>query len=55
MTPGKKANEKGLKISDVARQTDTSLQTLSNWNKHKPKLFNVVLEGCKATKGAQDE
>jgi hypothetical protein len=28
--------------------TGTSLQTLANWHRNKPKLFAVVLAGCKS-------
>jgi hypothetical protein len=47
MTPSQQAKAKGLKsLSEVSRMTDTSLQTLNNWAKSKPKLFNIILEGC---------
>jgi len=46
MTASQLAKRMGIKsLTEVSEQTDTSLQTLINWSKHKPKLFNVVLLG----------
>ena len=46
MTASQLAKRMGLKsLTEVSEHTDTSLQTLINWSKHKPKLFNVVLLG----------
>jgi hypothetical protein len=48
MTPSQQAKETGLKsLSQVSELTGVSLQTLTNWHKHKPLLFNVVCMGCK--------
>jgi len=49
MTPSQKAKDAGLKsLSQVSRLTGQSPQTLDNWAKNKPKLFNIVLLGCLA-------
>ena len=46
MTASQQAKRMGLKsLTEVAQHTDTSLNTLINWHKNKPKLFNVVLLG----------
>lgn len=47
MTPSQKAKAKGLKsLSQVSEITGVSKQTLSNWAKNKPDLFDTVLAGC---------
>lgn len=52
-TPAEQAKAEGLKnLSVVSEMTGQSLQTLSNWAKHKPELFRIVLLGCKADLGA---
>ena len=49
MTASKRTKELGLKsLTQVSELTGQSLQTLINWHKNKPKLFKVVLLGCKA-------
>jgi hypothetical protein len=49
MTPSQQAKQAGLKsLSQVSELTGASLQTLTNWHKHKPLLFNVVCMGCLA-------
>jgi hypothetical protein len=49
MKPSEKCKSEGLKsLSQVAEMTGQSLQTLGNWAKNKPKLFKIVLRGCKA-------
>ena len=49
MTASKKAKELGLKsLTQVSELTGQSLQTLTNWFKDKPELFEVVLIGCAA-------
>jgi len=51
VTPAKKAKSKGLKgLSEVSSITKQSPQTLSNWSKNKPELFDVILMGCVAVK-----
>lgn len=47
MTPSQQAKAAGLKsLTEVSNQTGVSLQTLTNWHKHKPRLFAVVVKGC---------
>jgi len=57
MTPSQQAKAAGLKsLSQVRDMLGTnknghpmvSLQTLSNWHKHKPELFKAVIAGCVA-------
>lgn len=63
MSPSRQAKASGLKSLTQASQLlgtkpdgmpVVSLQTLTNWHKHKPKLFAVVLAGCKALNDHQD-
>lgn len=58
MTPSQSAKAAGLKsLSQVRDMLGTnknghpmvSLQTLTNWHKNKPLLFEVVIAGCVAT------
>jgi len=52
MTPSQQAKAEGLKsLSQVADLSGVKLRTLDNWHKNKPKLFNIVLQGCKAVLG----
>jgi hypothetical protein len=47
MTPSQQAKAVGLKsLAQAQEMTGQSRQTLTNWHKHKPKLFAVVLAGC---------
>jgi len=55
MTPSQQAKAAGLKsLSQVRDMLGTnknghpmvSLQTLTNWHKHKPWLFKAVIAGC---------
>jgi hypothetical protein len=47
MTPSQQAKAAGLtSLSQVSKLTGVSLQTLTNWHKHKPELFKIVLMGC---------
>jgi hypothetical protein len=49
MTPSQQAKAAGLKSLTVASElTGVSLQTLGNWHKNKPELFQVVIAGCVA-------
>lgn len=53
---GLKASEKALKVGlksleQVSKQTGISRQTLNNWSKNKPDLFDVVLIGVAHLKG----
>ena len=48
MAASKQAKELGLKsLKQVSELTGQSPQTLINWHKNKPELFEVVLLGCK--------
>ena len=48
MTASEQAKSVGLKsLSQVSDFSGVSLQTLNNWSNHKPRLFKVVLFGCK--------
>jgi len=48
-TPSQKAKQIGLKsLGVVIELTGQSAQTISNWAKNKPELFEVVLTGCAA-------
>ena len=48
MTPSQQAKSVGLRsLTQVSELTGVSLQTLSNWHKDKPRLFSVVIDGCK--------
>ena len=47
MSPSRQAKKMGLKsLTQVSEMTGQSIQTLSNWCKDKPKLFQIVLIGC---------
>lgn len=47
MTASEEAKKAGLKsLAEVSRLTKVSAQTLRNWHRDKPELFNVVLLGC---------
>jgi hypothetical protein len=49
VTPSQQAKAAGLKnLAQVQQMTGQSRQTLTNWHKHKPELFAVVLAGCKS-------
>lgn len=51
MTPSEQCKQAGLKsLKEVSEMTDTSEQTLINWHKNKPQLFDVVIAGCVAKK-----
>ena len=51
MTPSQQAKEAGLKnLREVQDITGQSAQTLTNWQKHKPELFKIVLIGCAESK-----
>jgi len=50
MTPSQQAKRAGLdSLAQVSRITGVAVSTLKDWHKHKPKLFAVVLAGCKQT------
>ena len=47
MSPSKQAKESGLdSLAEVAEITGQSVQTLANWHRDKPKLFNTIIAGC---------
>jgi hypothetical protein len=51
MTASESAKSAGLKsLKEVCELTGCSPQTLNNWHRLKPKLFEIVLQGCKAIK-----
>lgn len=63
MTPSQQAKAAGLKSLSQVRdmlgtsesgQPIVSLQTLINWHKNKPKLFNAVILGCAKVKQFED-
>ncbi len=49
MKASEQAKAAGLKsLAQVSELTGVSFQTLNNWAKHKPQLFEAVLLGCLA-------
>ncbi len=47
MTPSQQVKAVGLNsLAQVSKVTGVSVQTLSNWHKHKPDLFKIVILGC---------
>ena len=47
------AKAAGLKsLAQVVEMTGVSAQTLNNWFNNKPKLFDIVLAGCKQKENA---
>ena len=48
MKPSQVCQQYGVSLSEVARQTNKSIQTLSNWCRHNPDLFRVVVRGVAA-------
>jgi AcrR family transcriptional regulator len=51
MTPSEQAKAQGLRsLAEVVRLSGVSYQTLTNWHRDKPELFEVVLLGCEAKK-----
>lgn len=47
MTASNKAKQLGLKsLAQAARLTGQSNQTLTNWHRNKPELFDIVIIGC---------
>ena len=56
MAASQQAKSKGLtSLKQVSDLTGVSPQTLDNWHKHKPELFEVVLCGCVAILGIDNE
>ena len=55
MTPSQQAKAAGLRsLSQITEITGVSPQTLTNWHKHKPALFAIVVAGCVAQQGGKD-
>lgn len=51
LTPSQQAKSIGLdSLKQVSRLSNVSEQTLINWHKNKPELFEIVLLGCAAAK-----
>ncbi len=47
MTPSQQCKQAGLSsLAEVSNLTGVSVQTLINWHRDKPKLFEVVINGC---------
>lgn len=54
MKPSEKAKAAGLKsLAELAGVSGESVQTLNNWYKKKPRLFELVLKGAVAEKFAR--
>ena len=50
-SPSQQCKQSGLSsLAEVCRMTNKSAQTLTNWHKNKPELFNVVIAVCVAIK-----
>ena len=46
MKPSEKCKAAGLKsLAELAEITGESVQTLNNWSKNKPRVFDLVLRG----------
>lgn len=53
MTPSGRAKAAGLKsLAELAKISETSVQTLINWHKDKPTLFATVVAGAVVIKAA---
>jgi len=49
MTPSQQCKAAGLKsLAQVSQMTGKSVQTLINWSRDSPELFEVVIAGCAA-------
>jgi len=50
MTPSQQAKAEGLKgLTEVSEMSGVALSTLSDWHREKPRLFALVLRGCKVS------
>ena len=48
MTASQQAKASGLKsLAQVSEITGISFQTLNNWHKNRPDLYEVIILGCK--------
>ncbi|NOY72178.1 MAG: hypothetical protein GXP14_07340 [Gammaproteobacteria bacterium] len=55
MKPSEKCKASGLKsLSELSEISGTSVQTLNNWHKNKPILFDLVLRGAVAKNHGED-
>lgn len=55
MKTSEKVKAAGLKnLKELCELTKQSPQTIINWDKHKPELFNIVLAGAAALKGDKE-
>jgi|GEM_PF-1000686 len=53
MRPSEKCKAAGLKsLAELAEISGESVQTLNNWSKKKPVVFDLVLQGAVAKKQA---
>lgn len=51
MKPSEKCKSAGLKsLAELSEISGESVQTLNNWHKNKPRLFDLVLMGAVAEK-----
>ena len=47
MKPSEKCKAAGLKsLAELCEKTGVSKETLINWHKNKPKLFDIVIKGA---------
>ena len=52
MKPSERCKDAGLKsLAELSDMTMVSVQTLNNWSKDKPALFDIVLAGAVVKKG----
>lgn len=55
MKPSEKAKAAGMKsLAELAEISGESVQTLNNWHKNKPRLFDLVLKGAVAERFAKN-
>ena len=52
MTASSKAKAAGTTVGAVSKKTDVHTNTLRDWCRDKPKLYAIVLKGCKPRKTA---
>jgi len=47
MTPSEQCHSAGLKsLAELSRISEVSQQTLINWSRNKPRLFEIVVAGA---------
>lgn len=55
MTPSLQCKQAGLKsLAELSRMSGVSEQTLINWHKYKPVLFNLVCLGAARAKETEE-